>query len=81
MVGTQLQRQYEFIYAQSQATQKDLLVEIRQYGSDGTGALPSITFNYDSGNKGFDLASSLVSESLTYFLKSSFVNSVPCAAS
>ncbi|MCK5014914.1 MAG: VCBS repeat-containing protein, partial [Candidatus Omnitrophica bacterium] len=47
------QREYELIYSQSQATKKDLLIQVKQYAGNGIDALPSFNFDYINGDKGF----------------------------
>lgn len=47
-----LVRKYSFEYTKGGSTQRSLLSEVNQYGSDGTTALPSITFSYRSNGGG-----------------------------
>ncbi len=49
-----LQREYRLTYAQSQATQRDLLFSVQQFGADGTISLPATTFQYNETQRGFD---------------------------
>lgn len=48
-----LVRKYSFEYTKGGSTQRSLLSEVNQYGSDGTTALPSITFSYHSNAGGW----------------------------
>jgi len=46
-------RKYSFEYSKGGSTQRSLLSQVNQYGSDGTTALPAITFSYRSNAGGW----------------------------
>ncbi|MEW6102185.1 MAG: SpvB/TcaC N-terminal domain-containing protein [Candidatus Omnitrophota bacterium] len=48
-----LQGKYELGYAQSEATRRDILTSVTQFGSDGTSALPATLLTYYGNEKGF----------------------------
>ncbi|MFC1599168.1 SpvB/TcaC N-terminal domain-containing protein, partial [Candidatus Omnitrophota bacterium] len=75
--GQDLIRKYALRYQQSSSSSRSILKEVQQYGSDGTTALPAITFGYLNKNHEFDILKSWgpidkgdSSSSSFYFLRS-----------